>query len=70
MINNTDPGNGSDPSGVTNATVRDTGDFGAAGRVNKNTNFDLMRATARQVTGNPNLTPTQYGKRTIYQRLK
>jgi hypothetical protein len=27
-----------------------------------------MRATARQVTGNPNLTPTQYGKRKVYVR--
>jgi len=55
---------------VTNATVRDTGNFGPAGEVNRGTSFDLMRRTARDVTGNPNLTPTQYGKRTIYQRLK
>lgn len=53
---------------VTNATVRDTGNFGAAGEVNRNTSYDLMRQTARDVTGNPNLTPTQYGKRKVYVR--
>ena len=53
---------------VTNATVRDTGNFGAAGEFNKSTSFDLMRQTARDVTGNQNLTPTQYGKRKIYVR--
>ena len=57
-------------SKVTNATVRDTGNFGAAGEVNKSTSFDLMRQTARDVTGNPNLTPTQYGKRTLYSRIQ
>ena len=56
-------------SKVTNATVRDTGNFGAAGEVNKSTSFDLMRQTARDVTGNKNLTPTQYGKRTLYSRI-
>ena len=55
---------------ITNAPVRDTGDFGAAGRVNRSTSFDLMRQTARDVTGNQNLTPTQYGKRTLYSRIK
>ena len=55
---------------VTNATVRDTGNFGAAGEVNKSTNFDLMRATAREVSGKQNLTPTQWGKRTVYVRTK
>lgn len=54
---------------VTNATVRDTGNFGAAGEFNKSTSFDLMRQTARDVTGNPNLSPTQYGKRTLYSRI-
>jgi hypothetical protein len=53
---------------VTNATVRDTGNFGPAGEVNRNTSYDLMRQTARDVTGNPNLTPTQYGKRKVYVR--
>ena len=57
-------------SKVTDATVRDTGNFGAAGEVNKSTSFDLMRQTARDVTGNQNLTPTQYGKRTLYSRIK
>lgn len=55
---------------VTNAKVRDTGNFGAAGEVNKSTSFDLMRQTARDVAGNKNLTPTQYGKKTIYSRIK
>ena len=55
---------------VTNAKVRDTGNFGAAGEFNRSTSFDLMRQTARDVTGNQNLTPTQYGKRTLYSRIK
>ena len=55
---------------VTNAKVRDTGNFGAAGEFNRGTSFDLMRQTARDVTGNPNLTPTQYGKRTLYSRIQ
>ena len=55
---------------VTNAKVRDTGNFGAAGEVNKSTSFDLMRQTARDVTGDKNLTPTQYGKRTLYSRIQ
>ena len=55
---------------VTNAKVRDTGNFGAAGEVNKSTSFDLMRQTARDVTNNSKLTPTQYGKRTLYSRIK
>ena len=55
---------------VTNAKVRDTGNFGAAGEFNRSTSFDLMRQTARDVTGNKNLTPTQYGKRTLYSRIK
>ena len=53
---------------VTNAPVRDTGNFGPAGEVNRGTSFDLMRQTARDVTGNPNLTPTQWGKRKVYVR--
>ena len=55
---------------VTNAKVKDTGNFGAAGEFNRSTSFDLMRQTARDVTGNPNLSPTQYGKRTLYSRIK
>jgi hypothetical protein len=55
---------------ITTAKVRDTGNFGAAGQVNRSTGFDLMRQTARDVTGNSNLSPTQYGKRTLYSRIK
>ena len=55
---------------VTNAQVRDTGNFGAAGEFNRSTSFDLMRQTARDVTGDKNLSPTQYGKRTLYSRIK
>ena len=55
---------------ITNAPVRDTGNFGPAGEVNRSTSFDLMRQTARDVTGNQNLSPTQYGKRTLYSRIK
>jgi len=50
------------------STVKDTGNFGSAGDYNKSTSFDLMRQTARDLTNNPNLTPTQYGKRKIYVR--
>lgn len=57
-----------DSTRVTNAPVRDTGNFGAAGEVNKSTNMDLMRQTARDVSGDPSLTPTQWGKRTVYVR--
>jgi hypothetical protein len=53
---------------VTDATVRDTGNFGAAGEVNRSTSFDLMRQTARDLSGNQKLTPTQWGKRTVYVR--
>lgn len=60
------------PSGtstrVTNAPVVDTGNFGRAGEVNRTTGLDLMQTTARQLTGNQNLTPTDYGRRTVYVR--
>lgn len=60
------------PSGtntrVTNAPVVDTGNFGPAGEVNRTTGLDLMQTTARQLTGRSNLTPTEYGKRTVYVR--
>jgi len=49
--------------------VKDTGNFGPAGAVNRSTSFDLMRQTARDLTGNPKLTPTQYGKRKVYVKL-
>ena len=55
---------------ITNASVRDTGNFGSAGVVNRDTNFDLMKQTAKDVTGNKNISPTQYGKRTIYSRIR
>ena len=63
---------GTNPGATRSVTtkVRDTGNFGPAGEVNRNTSFDLMRQTARDLTGNQNLTPTQYGKRTIYQRVR
>lgn len=51
---------------VTNAKVRDTGNFGAAGEVNKSTDMDLMRQTARDVSGNPSLSPTEWGKKKVY----
>ena len=53
---------------VTNAKVRDTGNFGPAGIVNPETDMDLMRQTARDVSGDPSLTPTQWGKRKVYVR--
>ena len=51
------------------STVRDTGNFGKAGEVNKSTDMDLTRQTARDLTGDDNLTPTQWGKRMIYKKL-
>ena len=51
------------------STVRDTGNFGAAGEVNKSTDMDLTRQTARDLTGDDKLTPTQWGKRMIYKKL-
>lgn len=54
---------------VINAPAIDTGNFGSAGKVNKKTNFDLTQSTARQLTGNPKITPTEYGKQPAYVRI-
>ena len=51
------------------STVRDTGNFGKAGEVNKSTDMDLTRQTARDLAGDDKLTPTQWGKRMIYKKL-
>ena len=51
------------------STVRDTGNFGKAGDYNKSTDMDLTRQTARDLTGDDKLTPTQWGKRMIYKKL-
>jgi hypothetical protein len=44
----------------------DTGNFGKTGDYNKNVNFDLSRKTAAEVSGNPNITSQQFGKRMVY----
>lgn len=61
-------GNAPGKTKTVTTKVRDTGNFGAAGEVNKSTSFDLMRQTARDLSGNQKLTPTQWGKRTVYVR--
>ena len=53
------------------STVRDTGNFGKAGEVNKETDMDLTRQTARDLTGDDkDVTPTQWGKRMIYKETR
>jgi len=59
---------GTDTRSIT-TQVKDTGNFGPTGKVNRSTSFDLMRQTARDLTGNKELTPTQYGKRKVYVQL-
>ena len=61
-------GNAPGKTKTVTTKVRDTGNFGAAGEVNKSTSFDLMRQTAGDLSGNQKLTPTQWGKRTVYVR--
>ena len=53
---------------VSNTSVQDTGDFGPAGDYNKSTSYDLALQTARDVTGNSNITSTEFGKRKVYVR--
>jgi hypothetical protein len=53
---------------VSNTSVQDTGNFGPAGDYNKSTSYDLSRQTAADVTGNPNITSTEFGKRKVYVR--
>ena len=54
---------------VVTSTVRDTGNFGKAGEVNKSTDMDLTRQTARDLTGDDKLTSPQWGKRMIYKKI-
>ena len=53
---------------VSNTSVQDTGNFGPAGDYNKSTSYDLSRQTAADVSGNPNITSTEFGKRKVYVR--
>ena len=53
---------------VSKTSVQDTGNFGAAGNYNKKTKYDLSLQTARDVSRNPNITSTEFGKRKIYVR--
>lgn len=57
----------------TNAPVAktksfDTGNFGPTGEFNRNVKFDLSRQTAADVTGKPNITSQEFGKRMVYVR--
>ena len=53
---------------ISNTSVQDTGNFGPAGDYNKSTSYDLALQTARDVTGNSNMTSTEFGKRKVYVR--
>jgi hypothetical protein len=51
---------------ISNASVQDTGNFGRAGDYNKSTSYDLALQSARDVTDNPNITSTKFGKQKVY----
>lgn len=53
---------------IANTKSFDTGNFGPTGQYNKNVRFDLARQTAADVTGNPNITSQEFGKRMVYVR--
>lgn len=55
---------------VTKSTVRDTGNFGKTGEVNKETDMDLTKQTVRDLLNDKDVTPTKFGKRTVYRRIK
>lgn len=55
-------------SPVATTKVSDTGNFGPAGDYNRQTSLDLARQTAADVSGNPNITSSEFGKRTVYVR--
>jgi hypothetical protein len=47
----------------------DTGNFGKAGKYNKNVSFDLARQTAADVSGKPGITSKEFGKQTVYAKV-
>ena len=53
---------------VATTSVQDTGNFGPAGNFNKKTSYDLALQTARDVSGNPNITAKEFGKQKVYVR--
>ena len=53
---------------VATTSVQDTGNFGPAGDYNKKTSYDLALQTARDVSGNPEITSTKFGKQKVYVR--
>ena len=53
---------------VATTSVQDTGNFGPAGDYNKKTSYDLALQTARDVSGNPEITSIDFGKRKVYVR--
>jgi hypothetical protein len=53
---------------VATTSVQDTGNFGPDGDYNKNTGYDLALQTARDVSGKPNITATEFGKQKVYVR--
>jgi len=54
---------------VATTKVSDTGNFGPAGDYNKKTSFDLALQTAKDVSGNPNITARKFGKKQVYVRF-
>jgi hypothetical protein len=54
---------------IAKSKVFDTGNFGKYGDYNKQTSFDLSRQTAADVTGKPNITSANFGKRKVYMNL-
>jgi len=53
---------------VATTTVRDTGNFGAAGDYNKSVYADAALQTTRDFTGNPKITAQEAGKQKVYVR--
>ena len=53
---------------VAKTSVQDTGNFGPAGSFNKKTSYDLSLQTAKDVSGNQNITSQQFGKQKVYVR--
>ena len=54
---------------VATTTVRDTGNFGQAGRYNKSVYADVALQTARDISGNPNISSQEFGKQNVYVKV-
>ena len=53
---------------IATTRVSDTGNFGPAGNYNKSTSYDLALQTAKDVSGNKDLTAREFGKQKVYVR--